>query len=447
MAPLFLMVPAARAAGSASLYLSPASGTVVNGSNIAVAIYENSGSTQVNGVQANLNFNRSQLNVVSIADGSAWGIHPPNNGFNNSNGTVTYAAANISPLTGAQLVATVTFKAVASSGTAVVTFNGSSSAITAADGNGTNVWNGVTTGGSYTLKAPTVTPSPQPPSPPPPPPPPPSPGTKPSPSPSPTPTPPASGLQISAVAASDVGGNSATITWKTSAGANSQVDYGPDSGVYGATASNGDIVTDHKLVLQSSVIEPGVTYHYRVKSTDAAGHTALSADYTFTTQGAVVQVKVVDKDGQPVSGAEVSLTYATTLKGGEQSITGETDKDGLVTLRGFPVGKVNATVTYGGRKTNFKDLQVKPIDPKNPTQNLTFKISGQKNTSSLAILLPLLLLGVLAGLLIGRRHKNKDWHFPDLTPPASGGGGGSAAGTTLKSETTVIEPTTPPDNK
>jgi len=50
---------------------------------------------------------------------------------------------------------------------------------------------------------------------------------------------------------------------------------------YGATVSSTSMVTAHSITL--SGLAAGNTYHYRVKSRDAAGNLATSGDFTFTT--------------------------------------------------------------------------------------------------------------------------------------------------------------------
>jgi hypothetical protein len=61
---------------------------------------------------------------------------------------------------------------------------------------------------------------------------------------------------------------------------------------YGLTASYGSLSyesvatgTSHNLVLTG--LKGGSLHHYRVKSLDASGQTAVSGDFTFTTTGAV----------------------------------------------------------------------------------------------------------------------------------------------------------------
>ncbi|HET9649165.1 MAG TPA: DUF4082 domain-containing protein, partial [Microlunatus sp.] len=86
---------------------------------------------------------------------------------------------------------------------------------------------------------------------------------------------------ITGVAASGVGTTSATIGWTTDEPANSQVSYGTTSS-YGSTTPTGTTLsTTHSQPL--SGLTASTTYHYRVRSVDAAGNVATSADAVFTT--------------------------------------------------------------------------------------------------------------------------------------------------------------------
>jgi hypothetical protein len=80
------------------------------------------------------------------------------------------------------------------------------------------------------------------------------------------------------------GPTSAVISWATGEPATSQVEYGPTT-TYGlSTSLDPALRTSHSQALSS--LNPSTTYHYRVKSTDAAGNAAVSGDSTFTTSPA-----------------------------------------------------------------------------------------------------------------------------------------------------------------
>jgi glucose/arabinose dehydrogenase len=86
---------------------------------------------------------------------------------------------------------------------------------------------------------------------------------------------------ISNIASSNLTALAATITWTTDEASDSQIEYGLDA-TYGSTSSlNSALVTSHALTL--SGLASNTTYHYRVKSKDAAGNLATSVDAVFTT--------------------------------------------------------------------------------------------------------------------------------------------------------------------
>ena len=87
---------------------------------------------------------------------------------------------------------------------------------------------------------------------------------------------------ISAVASSGISQSSATITWTTNEASDSQVEYGTTIAYGSSTVLNSSLVTSHLQTLTG--LSAGTTYHYRVKSRDAAGNLATSGDFTFTTQ-------------------------------------------------------------------------------------------------------------------------------------------------------------------
>src|SRR3569833_2031028 len=115
-----LMIPAGHAwAASATLYLSPSSGSVANGDTISVGIRENSGSQAVNGVQANLTYPASLFDVANIISSSAFSIVAQNS---YGNGSIQLGRGALPSVTGDQLVATVVFFVLVCCGFVVVCF-------------------------------------------------------------------------------------------------------------------------------------------------------------------------------------------------------------------------------------------------------------------------------------------------------------------------------------
>jgi hypothetical protein len=87
---------------------------------------------------------------------------------------------------------------------------------------------------------------------------------------------------ISGVSATSIGTTTATIVWTTNEAADSQVEYGTTTAYGSSTPLNTTRVTNHSVVL--SGLSRRTLYHYRVKSRDAAGNLAISADAVFTTK-------------------------------------------------------------------------------------------------------------------------------------------------------------------
>lgn len=146
---------ASFAAGTATLTMTPASGSYVVGSNISVAVQENSGTDPVNAVQASLSYDATKLQYVSVAEGSAF---PTVAATSTSTPGVVRLARGTLPgmeVTGTNTVATITFKVLGNSGTTNLSFDSAFSYIVRSTDN-TNVL-GTTSGATYTLKLPAPT--------------------------------------------------------------------------------------------------------------------------------------------------------------------------------------------------------------------------------------------------------------------------------------------------
>lgn len=134
--PLFLSMPVR--AGSASLYLSPSSGTYSIGSNFSVKLKVDSGGTLINAAEGKLIFNPEEISVVSFSKTdsifSLWTTEPT---FSKSAGEITFGGGTTDNFSGTSgTIITITFKAEISATTQV---NFSSGSVLAADGKGTNI--------------------------------------------------------------------------------------------------------------------------------------------------------------------------------------------------------------------------------------------------------------------------------------------------------------------
>ncbi|OVE80231.1 hypothetical protein BVY01_00605, partial [bacterium I07] len=109
---------------------------------------------------------------------------------------------------------------------------------------------------------------------------------------------------ISNIASGNLSTSSATITWDTDEPADTQIEYGTDNGYGSQTTLNTNPVTQHQQTL--SGLQANTTYHYRVKSTDAAGNPAVSGDRTFTTleAGAITYTQRVNTGGAAYTGSD-----------------------------------------------------------------------------------------------------------------------------------------------
>jgi hypothetical protein len=88
---------------------------------------------------------------------------------------------------------------------------------------------------------------------------------------------------LSLVMVSAITASGATIIWTTDQVSDSQVDYGPSAAYGSSSALTASLVTAHAVAVGG--LAAGTQYHSRVRSKNAAGDLAVSADFTFTTLG------------------------------------------------------------------------------------------------------------------------------------------------------------------
>src|SRR5438445_108665 len=115
---------------------------------------------------------------------------------------------------------------------------------------------------------------------------------------------------ISAVSSASVGSSSATISWATDEASDSQVEYGTTTAYGQVSALVSALVTSHSVGL--SGLSASTVYHYRVKSRDAAGNLATSADVTFTTAAPPDTTPPTVSITAPAAGATVAGTVTVS---------------------------------------------------------------------------------------------------------------------------------------
>lgn len=148
---LLILFPLAINAESASLYLSPHSGTFFVGSTFDISVFVNTEGNIINAVEVNLKFPPDLLQVTSPTAGasfiSVWADQPS---YSNKEGIISFKGGVPAPgiKTSAGLVSTITFRAKVP-GIATISFLDSSK-ILLADGKGTNILKS-TANGEYIL--------------------------------------------------------------------------------------------------------------------------------------------------------------------------------------------------------------------------------------------------------------------------------------------------------
>jgi len=306
---------------SASMSLSPASKTVSQGASFDVGVYEDSGTTAVNAVQANLSYPGNILTFVKVdTSGSAFTTTAQATGGNGSVKIALGTCGGCAPATNLKLVAVVTFKA-ANPGTASVAIDNDSGIISASDntalastntgavyivissGTSSPPPSGGSTGGTTTKKS-TSAPAP--------------PKTYTSSS-SDNTSPVTSsadttGPTISNIQATNLTQNSATINWQTSEPATSEVDYGLSTNFI-LSSGDSSLATNHSIKLDPKELIGHKTYHFIVKSTDAAGNQSVSKDMTFSTGGIqITATEIAAAAGAAVLGGGIWVAAAGGLK-------------------------------------------------------------------------------------------------------------------------------------
>ena len=75
------------------------------------------------------------------------------------------------------------------------------------------------------------------------------------------------------------GANQFQVLWETDEAATSTIEYGQTSS-YGASVDSTTLTGSHDLVVTG--LTPDTTYHFRLRSSDAAGNETVTEDFTIT---------------------------------------------------------------------------------------------------------------------------------------------------------------------
>lgn len=109
------------------------------------------------------------------------------------------------------------------------------------------------------------------------------------------------------IEAGDITDFSAVITWTTNEVATSQVNYGLTTAYDQSSTIDQSLVVNHTVSL--SGLQPDTLYHFRVRSSDAAGNEAVSGDYTFHTD--TLNTLILLSVGAPVAVCGTYTGYST----------------------------------------------------------------------------------------------------------------------------------------
>jgi peptidoglycan/xylan/chitin deacetylase (PgdA/CDA1 family) len=135
---------------------------------------------------------------------------------------------------------------------------------------------------------------------------------------------------ISNVASSSITQTTATLTWLTDEPSTSQIAYGSSTTYDKSSVVTTVLSASHSVVLTG--LTAGMTYHYQVVSTDAAGNITQSTDYTFTTSAAGIAIPGdINKDGF-VNDNDATVMFANwgPIPGGVTTAAGDFDHNGVI---------------------------------------------------------------------------------------------------------------------
>ena len=383
--PFFLFIFTSNAHAS-TLYLSPGSANIPQGSVVSVRVGLNTGGESVNGVSAYLAYPADKLEVAWISYGGSFPI-AAEGGY--GGGGIRISRGSISGVSGNVNVATVGFRGK-TQGSATVSFIGGSGAPRASDSSDSLNLGG-STGGTFQVTAPV-------------------PGGQSSGN--------SSGSQtgqpavqdqtapaISNVEVISISSDSATISWKTNEKADSEVEYGLEAGEYFISSSEAELILEHKINIEGVVLEAGAMLHFRVKSRDASGNEAVSADSALQLKGYLVTVKVLDEQGMPLADTQV-LLY------GEESKSVTTSQTGEAVFADVRAGKHLIVVKVGDILEKTGEIVVK-----DDALSQTFTLGVNRNLKDsvnyyyLAVIGAVILAAIILAIAIIKRRKKQN------TPP------------------------------
>ena len=395
-----LALPGRSLAATNQIYLSPNPNTVQAGDNFTVSLRINPGGTAINGAQATISYNPSNLQYISIDTASSafpTALVSPSGG----NGNVVIVQGILGgSITSDSLIANITFKALVGSGSATLGYNTgatySPNATSATDGSYTNPTPLDTTVNFTPVPAaptPTVAPkvtvkttTPT--------------TTTPGPTATPAPT-----TAVLTTTLKTVEFNLVNLRVASNIPVQVALKYGTSSSL-SQTRDFSALGTDNTVSIDPTSLIPGTTYYYEVVAKDGSGNTTQGVIKSFTTKGYTLKVTVLDSHNQPLADKTITLHSAV--------MTAKTDKNGVATFTNVAPGAhhveyANGAKTYTEAVYVDNNVVTKGGAQTAVAQNAAVVLAGytpaKKSLPLTAVLIPLVVLIIGATVLIIREPK------------------------------------------
>lgn len=157
---------------------------------------------------------------------------------------------------------------------------------------------------------------------------------------------------------------SAAISWVTNEAADSYVEFGTTTS-YGYVQGTADLVTNHSVTIIG--LSSQVTYHFRVRSRDAAGNTGVSPDYSFTTNlpaeaGTFPLISSMQVQQPGSSENSAVITWSTDKYSTSQVLYGLTSGLGSETATDLSLNKNHYIILTGLLAATTYYYKVKSVD-------------------------------------------------------------------------------------
>jgi hypothetical protein len=365
---IFSLLLFAPVVSASTLYLSPGSANIPQGSTVSVSVGLNTKGESINGVTAYLNYPSDKLEVAWISYGGSFSIAAEGA---YGGGAIRISRGNISGVVGNVNIATIGFKGK-TQGPATVYFAGGSGAARTSDSSDSLNLGG-SPGGTFTVvagvaggqtKATTVSPS----------------VAKDQKNPTIT--------NVNVISVSTI---SATISWTTDEVADSQVEYGLQPDKYFLSLTDPNLTLDHTVKVEGPALTLGTLYHFRVKSRDAAGNEGVSNDNIFQLKGYSVTIKIVDASNKPIPDTQILL-----YDGSDKT---KLSSKGEVLFTDVTLGKHLVVMKTNNNLDRVGEIEIKD-SPLSQTFTLNVNTKSNESNSSYMILAVMGLVGMVALIIV-----------------------------------------------